>query len=155
MDHQPDVRLVDAHPKGVGGCDHTQIAADETLLDMLLGLGRQLGVEEGGRYILVLQKLRHFFGSPARCAVDDGTAGRARWQSGQQELVDMRELLSTGRRHDHELQVGALGAAVKDGQLNAEFVPEVSGDVLHHIGLGGRGQAQDRRDRLLSRPSRG
>ena len=61
----------------------------------------------------------------------------------------MRELLSASRRHDHELQVGALGTAVKDGQLNAEFVPEVSGDVLHHIGLGGRGQAQDRRDRLL------
>ena len=41
VDDQAHVRLVDAHPEGVGGDNGLQVAADETLLDVLLGLRGQ------------------------------------------------------------------------------------------------------------------
>ena len=48
----------------------------------------------------------------------------------------MGEFLAARCRHNHKLQVGALRAAVKDGQVNAELVTEVDTDVFPHIGLG-------------------
>ena len=63
----------------------------------------------------------------------------------------MRELLAPGGRHYHEVQVRAPGAAVEDRQLDTELVAKVGCDVRHHIGLGGRSQAQHGRDRVHSR----
>ena len=60
----------------------------------------------------------------------------------------MGELLAPGGRHHHELQVRALGAAVENVQIDAELVPKMTHDVLHHVGLCGCGQTQHRRDRL-------
>ena len=81
VDHQPHVRLVDAHAEGIGSRDHAQFAADETLLHVLLGLRRQPGVEVIRRDLLVLQELRHLFGLLSRRTIDNGTAGRIRRQA--------------------------------------------------------------------------
>ena len=97
------------------------------------------------------KELRQFFGLPARRAVDDGASGHIRRQAVHQDLVDVRELLSSGRRHHHKLQIIATGAAIEDLQFNTEFVPEVQLDVFHHVGLGCRGQAQHGRAWLLPR----
>ena len=65
--------------------------------------------------------------------------------------MDIGELLPGARLHHHELQVGALSAAVEDIEVDAQFLLEILDDVGLHIGLGGRGQAQDRRNRLIPR----
>ena len=67
------------------------------------------------------------------------------------DLVEVGELLSSRGRYHHEVQVRALGAAVENVQLDPELVAKVRDDVHHHLGLGGRGQAQHRRDRVLPR----
>ena len=63
----------------------------------------------------------------------------------------MGKLLASGGRHHHELQVRTLDAAGEHAQLDAELVPKVRDDVHDHVGLGGRGQAQHRRNRVLPR----
>ena len=151
MDNQPHVRLVDAHSEGVGSCDHPELAGDEALLDALLGLGRQPGVEIVRRHLLHLQELRHLFGPPAGGAVNDGTFGRVRPQVRHQDLVDVRKLFATGGRNHHELEVRAPCSAVENGEFCPELFPEVPFDILDHVGLRGGGEAQDRRDRPRSR----
>ena len=146
MDDQPHIRLVDAHAEGVGGGDHAQLAVDEATLHLLLGFRRQPGMKEVRRHLLGLQELRHLFALPSRRAVHDGAPGPIGRQVGHQDLVDVRELLPAARRHHRELEVGALGAAVEDPEPDAELVPEVRLEVRHHVGLGGGGQAQHRRD---------
>ena len=37
MNHQPHIRLVDAHTEGIGGGDHLQLSVDELCLGRLLG----------------------------------------------------------------------------------------------------------------------
>ena len=65
--------------------------------------------------------------------------------------MDSGELLPATRRHHDELQVGALRAAVQDLKVDAEFFLEVLDNVGLHIGLRGRGEAQDRRNRVIPR----
>ena len=148
VDHQPHVRLVDAHAEGVGGDDHPRAAIDEPLLDGLLDLRRQAGMEVVRGDLLVAEELGDVLASPAGRAVDDGAAGGVRRQVGRQDLMDVRELLARGRPHHDELQVGPAGAAVEDPEIDAEPVAEVGADVVLHVGLGGRGQAQHRHRRI-------
>ena len=148
VDHQPHVRLVDAHAEGVGGGDHPRAALDEPLLDGLLDLRRQAGMEMVRGDVLVAEELGDVLAAPAGRAVDDGAAGGVRRQVGSQDPVDVRELLARGRPRHDELQVGPAGAAVEDPELDAEPVAEVGADVLLHVGLGGRGQAQHRHRRI-------
>ena len=148
VDDQSDIGLVDPHAEGVRGRNDTQLALDKATLYALPALGRQPGVEVVRRYVLFLQELRHLLGLPARGAVDDSASGDIRRQVRRQDLVKMGELLAPGGRHHHELQVRALGAAVENVQIDAELVPKVTHDVLHHVGLCGCGQTQHRRDRL-------
>ena len=70
---------------------------------------------------------------------------------GLQHLVDVGELLAARGGHHFVAQIAALGAAVEDRELDAELLAEVADDVLAHVRLGGRGQAQQRR----YRPRRG
>ena len=139
MDDKPDVRLVDPHAECVGCRDDPQLALDEAPLHALPGLGRKPGMEEIRRNSLLLQVFRHLLGISARGTVDDGTSGGVRRQIRHQDLVKMGELLASCGRHHHELQVRALGAAVENLQLDAELVAKMAGDVLHHVGLRGRG----------------
>ena len=103
------------------------------------------------RHLLQLEELRHLLGSAAGGAVDDGPSGHVRRQNRLQDLVNVGELLPAGGRKHHELEVRALRAPVEDGELDAELVPEVSGDVLDHIRLRGRGEAEHGRNRILPR----
>ena len=103
-----------------------------------------------GRHLLQLQELRHLLAAPARRAIDDGTARGVRRQIGVQHLVDVGELLAARGGDYVEAEVGALGAAVEDRELDAEPVAEVADDVLAHVGLGGGGEAEQRRDRLFT-----
>ena len=41
VNHQTDVRLVDPHPKGIGGRDHAEIADPEVLLDLTFVIGAE------------------------------------------------------------------------------------------------------------------
>ena len=94
VDHQPDVRLVDPHAEGVGRRDRAQFAADEALLHVLLGLRRPVAVEEIRRNILQLQIFGDFLGTPPGCAIDDGPAGRVRWQMRRQSPVNIIEFFA-------------------------------------------------------------
>ena len=145
VDDQPHVRLVDAHAEGVGGDDHPQFAIDEAPLHVLSGFGRHAGMKVVGGEVFRFQKLRDFLRLPARGAVDDGTARRIRRQIGHENPVNAIRLRAPGRRHHDELQIGAVGTAVEDGEFNAEPVAKVLPDVLHHVRLGRGGQAQHRR----------
>ena len=147
VDHEAHVRLVDAHAEGVGRRDRAQGAADEALLHVLLGLRRHTGVKMLRRHVLQLQELRHLLAPPARRAIDDGAAGGVLRQIGLQHLMDVGELLATRGRDHLVAEVAALGAAVEDREFDAELLAEVPGDVLAHVGLRGRGQAQQRRYR--------
>ena len=150
VNHQAHIGLIDAHAERVGGCDHPKLTADEAPLDVLPGLRRQTGVETGRRDLLFPQELGHLFRRQARGAVHDRASGVIRRQVSHQDLVNVREFLALGRHH-LELEVRSLGAAVEDLELHAELVPEVVPDVVHDIGLGRRGQAEHRRNRLLPR----
>ena len=138
-------------PKALVAAMTPQLAFDEALLHALPRLGRQPGVEVVRRHALLPEELRHLLGLTARRAVDDGASRHVRRQVGLDDLVKVGELLAPGGRHHHELQVRAPSAAVEDCDLDAKLVPKMGSDVRHHIGLRGRGQAQHRRDRLLSR----
>ena len=151
MDHQPDIRLVDAHAEGIGRRDRAQVAADETPLHVLLGLRRQAGVKMFGLDVLQLQIFGNLLASPPRRAIDDGAPGRVRRQVRRQYLMDMCKLLAAGSRDHLEAEVRPFGAAVEDRQLDAELVPEMPRNVLDHVGLGGRGQAQHRRRETVAR----
>ena len=150
VDHQPNVRLVDAHAEGVGRRDRAKLAADEAPLDVLLGLGRQARVIVLGRHVLQLKELGHILALPARCAIDDGAAGSVGRQIGLQNLMDVTELLAACGRHHLEGQVAALGPAVEDRELDADLVPEVLRDVVGDVRLGGCRQAKHRRHRLIT-----
>ena len=65
--------------------------------------------------------------------------------------MDVGELLAARGRDHLVAEVGALGTAVEEREFDAEFLAEVAEDVLAHIGLGGRGQAEQRRHRLSTR----
>ena len=64
----------------------------------------------------------------------------------------MGELSLAARRHHHEVQIGALGAAVEDPEIDIELLVEVVHDLRHDVGLGRRGQTQHRRHRVISGP---
>ena len=130
MNHEAHVRLVDAHAEGVGRRNRAQVAPDEALLHVLLGLGRHSGVEVLGRHLLQLQERRHLLATPARRAVDNGAARGIRRQAGLQHLADMGELLAARGWHYREVEIVALGAAVEDGQLDTQLVAKVADDVL-------------------------
>ena len=139
MDHQAHVRLVDAHAKGVGGDDGPQFPSYEPILDVLLGLRRQPGMEVFRVDPLRLQELRDLLRLPPCRAVDDGAARLVVRKIGRQYLVDMSELLSAARLHDHKLQIRALSATVQNPQADIELLLKVVLDFVHHVGLGGRG----------------
>ena len=139
MDHQAHVRLVDAHAEGVGGDDGPQFPPYEAILDVLLGLRRQPGMEVFRVDPLRLQELRDLLRLPPCRAVDDGAARLVVRKIGRQYLVDMSELLSAARLHDHKLQIRALSATVQDPQADIELLLKVVLDFVHHVGLGGRG----------------
>ena len=151
VDHEAHVRLVDAHAEGVGRGDRAQLSVDKSVLHVLLGLRRHACVEVLGRHLLQLQELRNLLAAPACRAVDDGAARDMRRQIGLQHLADVIELLAARGRDHFEAEVAALGAAVEDRELDAELVAEVPDDVLAHVGLGGGGEAEQRRDRLITR----
>ena len=147
MNDQPHVRLVYPHAEGIGRRDGAQIAVDEAPLHLLLGFGLQARVVVLRRDLLHLQKFGHLLALPPRRAVNDGAAGRIRRQIGRQDLVDVAELLFPRCRDHLKGEVGPVGTAVEDLQLDAELVPKVPGYVLGHVGLGGGSQAQHRRHR--------
>ena len=152
MDHEAHVRLVDAHAEGVGRRDRAQRPADEALLHVLLALRRHACVEVLGRHVLQLQELRHLLAPPARRAIDDGTAGGILRQArGLQHLMDVGELLAACGRDHLVAEVGAFGAAVEEREFDAELLAEVAEDVVAHVGLRGRGQAQQWWHRLSTR----
>ena len=85
---------------------------------------------------------------PPGGAVDDGAARFVRRQSIREYLMDVGQLGPGLRGHDHELEVGALGAAVENAQLDAKLVLEVVDDFGPDVGLGGGGETQHRWYRL-------
>ena len=78
VDHEPQVRLVDAHPKGVGGDDRVQLAGHEVLLHLLPLFGEQPAVVESDAAVgtLVGQQLGNLLAGLASGRVDDAAAGR-------------------------------------------------------------------------------
>ena len=151
MNDEPHVGLVDAHAEGVGGGDDLQVSVDEALLHVLLGVGRQAGMEMVGADVLGVQELRHLLGAAAAGAVDDGAAGPVGRQVGRQQVVDERELLAARRRDDLEAQVVARSAAVEDVELDAQPLVEMFHDLGDDRRLGGGGQAQDRGNGVVTR----
>ena len=150
VDHQTNIGFVDAHAEGIGRRDRAKLAADEAPLDVLLGLRRQARVIVLGRHALQLKELRHLLALPTRRTVDDGAAGSVRRQIRLENLVDVTELLPARGRDHLEGQIAALRAAVEDRELDTELVPEMPRNVPGHVRLGGRGQAQHRRHRLIA-----
>ena len=113
VDHQAHVRFVDAHSEGIGGRNHPQLAADESLLHALLRFRGQARVKVFRGHVLKLQELRRLFGLASRRAIDDGASRGIRRQIRHQYLMDVREFLRFGRLHDDEIQIRALGPAVE------------------------------------------
>ena len=102
-----------------------------------------------GGHPLLLQELRHLFRMAPGRAVDDGPARSVRRQVRLENLVNVIELCRAAGGDHHEIQVGAPGAAVEDLHVNAQLVMEVLDDLVLHVGLGGGGEAQDGRRRLI------
>ena len=152
MDHQPHVRLVDAHAEGIGCRDGPQLARYEPLLNTLLGFRRQTRMEVVGRHLLRLEELRHLFGPTPGGAVDDGASGRVRRQVRHQDLVDVVVLFGSGGLNYHEFEILAPCSTIEHSELCPEFLPEVSSDVGHDIGLRGRGEANHRWDLIVACP---
>ena len=113
MDHQAHVRLVDAHSEGIGGRDHPQLAANESLLHVLLCFRGQSRVKMLGVDFLKLQVLRRLFRLLSRRTIDDGTSGRILRKVRRQYPVDVGEFLRFGRLYDNEIQIRAPGPAVE------------------------------------------
>ena len=112
VNDKPHVGLVDAHTEGVGGGDHFEVAGNEALLHVFLGIGRQAGMEMISADVLGVQKLGHLLGSVAAGAVDDSAARLVGGEVGRQQIVDEGELFPARRRDDLEAQVVARRAAV-------------------------------------------
>ena len=108
MDHHPHVRLVYAHPEGVGSDNDLQIAADEPFLNVLLGLGRPSCVEVVRPYTLGLQELRDLLSVTTSGAVDDGSSRLVLRQVGGQYLVNTGQLLPAAGLDYDKFQVGPL-----------------------------------------------
>ena len=141
MDDKPHVGLVDAHAEGVGGSDHFQVAVDEPLLNVLLGVRRQTGMKMTGAEVLGVQKLGYLLGSVAAGAVDDSASRLVGRQVGRQQVMDEGELLASRRRDDLEAQVVPLRTAVEDLEIDAQAFLEMLDDLRDDGGLGGGGQA--------------
>ena len=57
MNNQADIGLINAHAECIRCCYHPNIAVYESILDILLGLGRQTRMEEFSCDILCAQEL--------------------------------------------------------------------------------------------------
>ena len=75
MDNQTDVGFVYTHTEGVGGDYDPEVSVYEVLLDILLGVRREFGVEVFGCGPLLGKKLGDVLCLLAGCAVDDGASG--------------------------------------------------------------------------------
>ena len=100
-------------------------------------------------YPLGLQETSQLFGATPCGAIDDGPARLICRQMGGHYLVDISVLLTRGRLHHHELQVGPLSAPVEDLEIDGQFFTKVVNDLGLDVGLGRGGEAQYRGDRLI------
>ena len=104
-------------PKALVAAITWRSAVDEALLDVLLGLRREIAVEIVRHPLpLAPQEFRHLLGLSSGGAVHDGPACSIPRQVGLQDLVNVGKLALAAGGHHHEIQVGALSAAVKHSQ---------------------------------------
>ena len=137
-------------PKAFGRRDHVQLALDEALLNVFPAFGRQPGVEMVCCQAFQLKEFRDLFRLPPRRAVHDGATLSVGGQVGLENLMDMGEFLATGCRDHFKCKIGSLRAAVEYGEFDSELLPEVINNVLPHVRLGSRGQAEDGRHRAIA-----
>ena len=149
VNNEAHVRLVYSHAEGVGGDDRPQLPTDEALLYVLLGLGRQSGMEVIRVNAFLPQEFCHLLCLRSRRAVDYRAAGFVCRKIGRQYLMYIGELGGAARRYHHELQVGALRSTVEHLKLHAQLFSEVFDDFGLHVRLCGGGKAHDRRHRLI------
>ncbi len=152
MDYQPDVGLVYAHAKGIGGRDDAQVATDESLLDALLGFRRKSRMEVLGLDILLAQEACYLLGSFPGCTVDDRAIFALRGELGREHPGNMIELGLGRGGYDRELKIVAIGTAVEQPEADAHFLAKVLEDVIHDIRLRRRGQAEHGGYRALAGP---
>ena len=104
----------------------------------------------GGIQALGLKKLGHAVCFLARGAIDNGPGPPVGGQEFLDRGQDMRQLLGLGRGTDRKGKVRARCPAIQRQQIDTKARSEMFDDVGHHLGLGGCGQARDRRGRLIT-----
>ena len=128
MDHHTDVRLVDAHAKCVGRCDHCQFTLHEALLDVLLGLRLQTPVKTTAGRAGCCDQLRHRLRRFSRGTEHD--CGTAVFELVSQEFDDALGLLRLAGCDDEVGQVLALVAAQEPFKLQAQALTKVRTEVV-------------------------
>ena len=136
VNHQADVRLVDAHTESDGGNDNRHPVADKILLGLAAGIGVQAGVVRAGSQAPGVQVISQFLGFPAGKAVDDGGLLALFLQQGQQSAPGVA--------------LGHYGVAevvpVKARQENPPLLQiQLADDVGAHPFRSGGGEGNDRR----------
>src|SRR5687767_6265520 len=91
MNDEADVRLVDPHPKGVGGDDGLELSGHEAVLRLAPPGGRDAPVIVRGLQSLCFEYLRDRFAVLDRGAVDD--AGAVDLAEEPNELLLFRDLV--------------------------------------------------------------
>ena len=138
VDHQPDVRLVDAHAEGDGRRHDRHVAVDESLLRAAAGLRVEAGVVGQRGVAAGGQSFGEAFGLAPREAVDDGRL--------PSPLVEQIHQLPEGPllRLHRIRQVGAVEAgdeagAIAETQLGCDVFPYPLGrrrGQRHHRRIG-------------------
>ena len=142
MHDQPDVGLVHAHAEGVGGGDDLEFSGQELLLDVLLDVHGQAAVEGGAAQARLPEKFGVKLGGFAGGAEHHGGTPVA--QALGEQLDQVLALLGPGGGDHAVAEVGAFVPAEKAAQLDAEFGPEVLGEVADDFLSGRGGEAGDR-----------
>ena len=149
VDHQPHIGFVHAHAEGVGRGDDAPAASDELLLHRTLDVGIQAAVEVGAVDPGLLEKVGDRFGGLLLGAEDDDPALFA--QRLFQQAQHLTELGLGRNRVDLVDQIVPAHAAFEPVEFQTQPLAEVRGDVVDDIGLGGGGEAEDRRAMVLLR----
>ena len=139
VDHEADVRAVDAHPEGVRGDDDGRLAPHEGVLHARALVVVHRAVVSQSPHAVRGESLLHAVDHLARGAIDDACA---------EELDDLEQALELrlvgGHLGDVEGEVGPLEAGDDDLRLGPPTLPQaqVLNDVLPHGVGGGRGDGQ-------------
>ena len=147
MDDQAHVRLVHAHAEGVGRGDHPHAAGEEGLLHRALVRWQHATVEIAAGQIGIGEETRDFFHRLLACAENDCAALFT--QCVLQQAQHLRVLGCRWRRAHFIVKILTAYAALESVEHNAQALLEVLADVVHHIRLGGRREAEHRRRLVL------